>query len=131
MNRTKKNKLYFIILSTALVCSLGFFYAFKAQDRNFLISKNFDIFHSLFRELNLFYVDSTDVDQVFSNAIDGLLSSYDPYTTYIPESQMSELKYMTTGEYGGIGAVISKRGNAIIIAEPYENLPAQEAGKFS
>ena len=128
MNKTKKNKLYFIILSTALVCSLGFFYAFKAQDRNFLISKNFDIFHSLFRELNLFYVDSTDVDKVFSNAIDGLLSSYDPYTTYIPESQMSELKYMTTGEYGGIGAVISKRGDAIIIAEPYENLPAQEAG---
>ncbi|MDD4430827.1 MAG: S41 family peptidase [Bacteroidales bacterium] len=128
MKKTKKNKLYFIILSTALVCSLGVFYAFKAQDRNFLISKNFDIFHSLFRELNLFYVDSTDVDQVFSNAIDGLLSSYDPYTTYIPESQMSELKYITTGEYGGIGAIISKRGEAIIIAEPYENMPAQEAG---
>lgn len=128
MKKTKKNRLYFIILSTALVCSLGVFYAFKAQDRNFLISKNFDIFHSLFRELNLFYVDSTDVDQVFSNAIDGLLSSYDPYTTYIPESQMSELKYITTGEYGGIGAIISKRGEAIIIAEPYENMPAQEAG---
>lgn len=128
MNKTKKNKLRFIILFAALVCCLGVFYAFKAQDRNFLISKNFDIFHSLFRDLNLFYVDSVDVDQAFSNAIDGLLSSYDPYTSYIPESQMSELKYMTTGEYGGIGAVISKRGEAIIVAEPYENMPAQEAG---
>lgn len=97
-------------------------------DRNFQISRNYNIFSSIFRELSEFYVDSTDVDAAFGNAIDGLLSDYDPYTEYIPEEEMTDFKYITTGEYGGIGALIGRRGDKIHVTEPYEGLPAQKAG---
>lgn len=97
-------------------------------DRNFQISRNYNIFSSIFRELSEFYVDSTDVDAAFGNAIDGLLSDYDPYTEYIPEEEMTDFKYITTGEYGGVGALISRRGDKIYVTEPYEGLPAQKSG---
>lgn len=118
-----------IILSVFLLLLGGVaFSAFNKQDRNFQISKHFDILHALYRELDIFYVDSMDVQEVFTNSIQGMLSSYDPYTEYIPEEELSDFKYITTREYGGIGSVISRRDDKIIIVDPYENMPAQKGG---
>ncbi|MDC0584609.1 S41 family peptidase [Bacteroidales bacterium] len=87
-----------------------------------------DIFFTLFRELNFYYVDETDPDELIEKGIHGMLKSLDPYTTYIPESDMADFKFMTTGQYGGIGALIRKSGDYIIISDPYKNFPAQKAG---
>lgn len=99
-----------------------------SAQKSFELSKQWDILHMLYRELDQFYVDSVSPEKVLGNAISGMMSSFDPYTNYIPESQTSELKFMTTGEYGGVGAVISQRGQEVIILELYENMPAQRAG---
>lgn len=96
--------------------------------RSFELSKQWDILHMLYRELDRFYVDSISPEKVLGNAINGMMGSFDPYTNYIPESQTNELKFMTTGEYGGVGAIISQRGNNVILLELYEHMPAQRAG---
>ncbi|MBN2669606.1 MAG: S41 family peptidase [Bacteroidales bacterium] len=115
---------YIIIAVVALSTLL--FWAFK--DDNFAIAKNLDIFYSLFREMNMIYVDETDPEQMVKTAIDAMLQKLDPYTVYIPESQMEDFKFMTTGQYGGIGAMIRKDGEYVVITEPYENFPAAKAG---
>jgi carboxyl-terminal processing protease len=126
-----KSKLIFkkprlvIILTLVVIVSFGFI---TLRDKEFEIAKNMDIFFSLFRELNLFYVDDTKPEKLIESAIDGMLNSLDPYTTYISEKDMDDFKFMTTGEYGGIGALIRKGGNYTLISEPYENFPAQMAG---
>jgi len=97
-------------------------------NRDFEIVKNLDIYCTLFRELNMFYVDEVDPDKLVTTSIESMLSSLDPYTTYIPESEMDDFNFQTTGEYGGIGALIRKSGDYTIIAEPYENFPAAVAG---
>jgi len=96
--------------------------------KDFEISKNFDILHALFRELDQFYVDSVKPEKALKNAINGLMSSYDPYTNYMAETETDELKFLTTGEYGGVGAVIGQRGGKVVVLEPYEGLPAQKSG---
>ena len=117
-------KKYIII---ALIGIVGFgLWSFK--DSNFAIAKNLDIFYTLFREMNMIYVDETDPEKMIKIAIDGMLKKLDPYTVYIPESKMEDYKFMTTGQYGGIGAMIKKRGEYVIVAEPYENSPADKAG---
>ncbi len=100
----------------------------EKQDRNFEISRNLDVFNTIFRELDLFYVDTVQSRELIRSAIDKMLLGLDPYTTYIPQSELGDLKYMATGEYGGIGAVIAQRGDSVMIVEPYENMPAQKAG---
>lgn len=82
----------------------------------------------MFRELNLFYVDEINPEDLVKKSMDAMLKSLDPYTTYIPESEIEDFKLMTTGEYAGIGAVISKHKDEIVIAEPYEGFPAHKAG---
>ncbi len=114
-----------VIISLAVVMSVGFV---TLQDKEFEIVKNLEIFHSLFNELNQFYVDDTKPDKLIKTAIDGMLNSLDPYTTYIPEEEMEDFNFMTTGEYGGIGALIRKAGEFAIVSEPYESFPAQQAG---
>lgn len=94
----------------------------------FEISKNLDIFSTLFRELNIYYVDDADPGELMKTGIDAMLESLDPYTNYIPESQMEDYKMMTTGQYGGIGALIQTRGDKVIISEPYEGFGADKAG---
>ncbi|MDG5799357.1 S41 family peptidase [Marinilabiliaceae bacterium ANBcel2] len=96
--------------------------------KNFEIVKNLDIFYTLFRELNSYYVDETNPEQLIKSGIDAMLESLDPYTTYIPEEEMDDFRFMTTGEYGGIGALITKRGEYVVISEPYKDFPAQKAG---
>jgi len=124
MNRILKAAL---ALSIVVIMGLSF-WGFKTDQKNFEISKNLDIFYTLFRELNLFYVDDIKPEKLITTGINDMLESLDPYTTFIPEEDMDDFKFMTTGEYGGIGALISKRGDYIVVAEPYEGFPAQKAG---
>ncbi|HEY3390013.1 MAG TPA: S41 family peptidase [Prolixibacteraceae bacterium] len=123
------NKILKAALAVSFVVIIGLsFWGFKSDQKNFEISKNMDIFYTLVRELNLFYVDEVKPDKLIKKGIDDMLETLDPYTVYIPESEMDDFKFMTTGEYAGIGAMISKRGNQIIVAEPYEGFPAQVNG---
>jgi len=120
----KKSK-WLLILPLSIILSLGFV---KLQDQEFEIIKNLEIFYSLFSELNRYYVDDTNSKELVESAINGMLSSLDPYTSYIPEEELEEFNFMTTGEYGGIGAYIRKAGEYAIISEPYEGFPAQKSG---
>ena len=117
----KKTKIFLLIL----VVALG---SFSFTDSYFEIAKNLDIFTTVYRELNNFYVDETDPGKLMKTAIDEMLKSLDPYTNYIPESEIEDFKFMTTGQYGGIGAVITKRDDFVYISEPYEGFPAQKSG---
>ncbi|WP_289053308.1 S41 family peptidase [Carboxylicivirga marina] len=114
-------------ISLVMVMTLGL-YSFNDDKRNFEVVKNLDIFYTLFREVNSYYVDETNPEKLITEGINNMLESLDPYTTYIPESDMEDFRFMTTGEYAGIGSLISKRGEHVVIAEPYENFPAAEAG---
>lgn len=119
------------ILFLTLVLSCTFTFICKAQDQaqnDFEISKNIDIFVSLYKQLNTYYVDDVNPGQLMKTAMDAMLKSLDPYTVYIPESDIEDYKFMTTGQYGGIGALIHKRGGYVFISEPYENSPADKAG---
>jgi len=102
--------------------------ASTADKRSFRISKNLTIFNSLFRELDLNYVDTLNYDKIVKTTIDNMLDKLDPYTVYMPEDETDDLKFMTTGEYAGIGALIMKKENSVCISEPYEGLPAQRNG---
>ncbi|MDX8338085.1 S41 family peptidase [Draconibacterium sp. IB214405] len=118
-----------ILIGIAIVAVVGVsFFSFTRDEKNFEIAKNLDIYHTLFRELNMFYVDEVNPNDLVKTSIDKMLSSLDPYTNYISEDQMEDFRFMTTGEYAGIGAMISKQGGNIIIAEPYEGFPAQKFG---
>ena len=124
LSRTKK-----AVIVIVGVCFLGLsFYGFKQDDKNFRIAKNLDIYYTLFRELNLFYVDDVNPDKLVKTSIDKMLESLDPYTNYISEDEAEDFKFMTTGEYAGIGSLISKQKGKIVIAEPYEGFPAQKGG---
>jgi carboxyl-terminal processing protease len=101
----------------------------KAQtSSDFEISKNLEILSSLYKELNINYVDGANPAELMKTGIDAMLEELDPYTVFIPESEIEDYRFMTTGEYGGIGSLIHKRGDYIYISEPYENSPAQKSG---
>lgn len=97
-------------------------------DNYFDIAKNLDIFSTLYKELNIQYVDDTDPGKLMKTAIDAMLKSLDPYTVYYPESDIEDYRFMTTGQYGGIGTLIRKKDEFIEITEPYEGYPAEKAG---
>lgn len=119
-----------VILVTVLVAILSFGFI-RTSDTDFEIARNLDIFVTLFREVNTLYVDNTEPKKLIDASIEGMLSSLDPYTTYIPEEDMDDFKFMTTGKYGGIGALIRKAGEYTMVSEPYEGFPAQKAGIFA
>jgi len=96
--------------------------------QSFEISKNLEIFSTLMRELDTYYVDPISPGTLTESAIESMLESLDPYTTFIPESEIENHRMSTTGQYGGIGAVVRKFGRYITIVEPYEDTPAQTAG---
>ncbi|GHT32002.1 peptidase S41 [Bacteroidia bacterium] len=103
--------------------------AVKAQnDNRFEVSKQLEIFNALVKEVEMFYVDSIDVDKTVRKGIDAMLGSLDPYTEYYPEQDMETMKLMTTGEYAGVGAYITKRDEGVIVSEVFENMPAALAG---
>ena len=118
-----------LLIGITIIAVVGIsFFSFTRDEKNFEIAKNLDIYHTLFRELNMFYVDEVNPNELVKTSIDKMLSSLDPYTNYISEDQMEDFRFMTTGEYAGIGALISKQNDNIIIAEPYEGFPAQKSG---
>lgn len=101
----------------------------NTTDNKFEVSKNLDIFNSLVKEVEMFYVDSIDVAKTVRRGIDAMLEGLDPYTEYIPEQEMDKLKFITTGEYGGIGSYIRERKEGgVYIIEPFEGMPAALAG---
>ena len=100
------------------------------SDHNFRVAKNLDIFNAIYRNLDLMYVDSLDADKTIGTAIRSMMHSLDPYTDYFPEDKAAEYKQMMTGKYAGIGSIISYSftRKRVIINEPYEGMPAAEAG---
>ncbi len=100
----------------------------QEKQNNFEIAKSIDIYNSLLRELNLNYVDEINPGELNEAAIKAMLEGLDPYTVFIPESDIENAKFMTTGEYGGIGALIQYDGEHVRISEPYFGWPAQKAG---
>jgi carboxyl-terminal processing protease len=102
-------------------------WSFKEGD-DFKIAKSMDIFYSLFRDVNVYYVDETNPEKMVETGINAMLEELDPYTVYIPEKDMDEFNFMTTGQYGGIGALIRGTGEFPIIAKPYKGFPADKAG---
>ena len=116
------------IIAILLFISAGL-YSFK--DAYFEISKNIDIFVSVYKNINTYYVDETEPGDLMKTSIDAMLNKLDPYTVYYPESDIEDYRFMTTGQYGGIGALISRKDGQVYISEPYENYPAQEAGLWA
>ena len=123
----KKNISFQRFFITVLIFSMMSvsLWAAPKDNRTFRISKNLSVFNTVFRELEAYYVDTLNYDKIMKTAIDEMLSKLDPYTVYMPEEETSDLTFMTTGEYAGIGAMIMKTGNDIVVSEPYEGMPAQ------
>jgi carboxyl-terminal processing protease len=103
------------------------FSSFKAADDYFEITKNLDIFASVYKEVNTSYVDDVKPGELMRAAIDAMLKTLDPYTNFYSEAQSEDYRFQITGSYGGIGASIRQRGDYIIIDSPYEGFPAQKA----
>lgn len=104
----------------------------QAQKRYFDINKNVEIFNSVVKELDMFYVDSVDIQKTIESGIANMLAGLDPYTNYLNETEMVDFKFQTTGEYAGIGSIISSRNvdgrDIVVVLEPYENMPAAKSG---
>lgn len=122
----KNNVIIAICVSLLCLCWAGF----KRDNHNFQVSKNLDVFNSVYKELDMFYVDTIDPQKVIRAGIDAMLEEIDPYTVYYPEDDLDDLKQMITGKYAGIGSIIRyyKRRERVVIFEPYEDTPAAEAG---
>ena len=105
-------------------------WAQKEKNHDFVVAKNMDVFTSIYKNLDMMYVDTLEADEVIGNGINAMLRSLDPYTEYYPESEVKELKNMLTGKYAGIGSVVryNYQLGYTVINEPYEGMPAQEAG---
>ncbi len=123
MKKLFQKKTYII-----LVAALAIGFASFAPTDLFEVSKNLDIFSSLYRVLNESYVDETKPGQLMKTAIDAMLESLDPYTNYITENDIEDFKYMTTGEYGGVGALVTDIDGKIVVVDPYEGFSAHRAG---
>jgi carboxyl-terminal processing protease len=119
----KIKHILFIILPILILISAG-----KIAVDRFEIVKNIDIFSDVYNKVSTLYVDEVQPGELMKKGIDEMLKSLDPYTVYYPESEVEDYKFMTTGQYGGIGARIRKDGEDIVISEPYEDSPARTAG---
>ena len=130
MNVKRLIRLRWMFLVLMVLGGIVFWSFQSAEERNFRVAKNLDIFNSIVKELDMFYVDTLDPDKTIRNGIDAMLYSLDPYTEYFPEDDQSELEQMLKGSYGGIGSVITwnEKLKRSMIAEPYEHMPAAEVG---
>jgi len=126
MKKKSRNRLI-KVLTLLLIAGISTGFLISQETRDFKIAKNLDIFFSLFRELNTFYVDDIDPDKIIKSGIDDMLKSLDPYTVYYPESEVGEFTFMTTGKYGGIGSLVRKTGDYVVISEVYKGFPADIA----
>jgi carboxyl-terminal processing protease len=121
----RKRRMYFF---TLIFFVAGISIGQAQHDNRFEVSKQLEIFNALVKEMEMFYVDSLDIEKTIRRGIDAMLEGLDPYTEYIPEQDMGNLQMITTGEYGGIGAYIRKRPEGVVISEPIEGMPATLAG---
>ena len=119
-------KLLFGVIGFGSLIGLFSFTVLNSND--FEISRNLDIFTTLFRELNTNYVDELSAEPLITDGINAMLASLDPYTTYISESKIEDYRTATTGEYGGIGAVVVKKNGVNTVLMPYVGFPAHSAG---
>lgn len=110
------------------ILSFVFCLPIMAESQTTRINKNLDIYTDVMRQLDINYVDTLNYDQLISTSINAMLNQVDPYTIYMPKSEDDQLRMMTTGKYGGIGAVIMQRDSNVYISDPYEHMPAAEAG---
>ncbi len=113
------------VVSMAVLC---LFIQGKSPDSYFEISKNLDIFASVFKELNTYYVDPIEPGKLVKTGVDAMLNDLDPYTNFITEADIEEYEFQTTGRYGGIGATMRKKDDHVIVGDVYEGSPAQKAG---
>jgi carboxyl-terminal processing protease len=111
-----------------VVASAFLYVGVSFKDDYFEIAKQIEIFTTLFKELNKNYVDETTPAELMNNAIKGMLGSLDPYTVYFNEQEVLKFKINNTGEYTGIGAMITRKDDKLILREPYKNFPADKAG---
>ena len=116
----------YIATSIAMIAAAGIL-TYAVRD-DFGLGRNMELIVNMMRELSTHYVDKLNPDEMMRNAADGMTSNLDPYTTYLSEEDMKEFELATTGKYGGIGALIRKRGDYVVIAEPYKGSPADRAG---
>lgn len=122
-------KKYLRTLLLAIPVAAGLlFVSFRQDDRLFEIARNLDIYATLFKELNAYYVDEVNPNRLIKTSIDGMLRTLDPYTVYYAEDDIEDYMTMTTGKYNGIGAMVSSADNRYIIMMVYEDTPAQKAG---
>jgi carboxyl-terminal processing protease len=118
-----------VVLWLAALLVLGGVVAFQTKnDRLFAIAKSIDIFASLIRELDTYYVDQIDPEQLLTVGLQAMLEELDPYTEFIPEEESDDFRMLTTGEYAGVGALIGNRGEGNIVIMPYTGFPAQNGG---
>lgn len=115
------------IITACCLLSLAFGWA-QEDLKHSRIEKNLSIYTDVMRLLDMYYVDTLNYELLLHNSIEASLRKLDPYTVYVPESKTDDLTFMTTGSYGGIGALIMQRDNYVIISDPYEGMPAQKAG---
>ena len=113
-----------LAVAVAALCAGGIF----ATRNDFGLGRNMEIMVNLMHAISTQYVDKVDADEMMENGANGITSKLDPYTDFIPEKDMPDFEAMTTGRYGGIGALIRKKGDYVIIAEPYKGSPADENG---
>lgn len=118
-----------MLLLVAVTLTFIFTKTLTDTDKNYFeITKNIRIMSAVYDKLNTYYVDEPQPGDLMKKGIDAMLESLDPYTVYIPQSNIEDYRYMTTGQYGGIGSLIQAHGDYIVISEPYEGSPAQKAG---
>ena len=113
-----------LLLLPALLLALSL----MAESKTTRIDKNLTIYTDVMRQLDINYVDTLNYDELIKTSINAMLRQVDPYTIYIPESEDDDLRMMTTGKYGGIGAIIMQRDSNVYVSDPYEHMPAAESG---
>lgn len=118
----------FIVLSLLIIAGLSAGFLVTQDSRDFRIAKNLDIFYSLFRELNVFYVDEINPDKTIKAGIDNMLKTLDPYTVYYSESEADDFNFLITGKYGGIGSLVRGGADYVVVSEVYRGFPADLAG---
>lgn len=124
MNTSRKSTFFLAILTVVLFS----FFTTNRSDKYFEIAKNLDIFATLFKEINAYYVDEINPSKFMREGIDAMLDNLDPYTNYIPEDEIEDYRTQMTGQYGGIGAIIGTKNNKPMILMPYEGFPAHKSG---
>ena len=123
---TKNRKYRILALAAGLAAVAGA--TIHASHNDFGLGRNMEITVNMMRELSLGYVDPIDPDRLMEGAAAGMVSDLDPYTEYISEEGMSDFELLTTGKYGGVGALIRKKGDWVVIAQPYQGTPSDRAG---